>query len=107
MRSTVTSSSCATLPSPIGSSALSLPTWYLGVGVCALADSERHLGHAIREGDIWVAYDAVHPNASHNGFLALGRFQDLSEATQAIESSVGVFESLQVHVAEQSKEYLM
>jgi hypothetical protein len=92
MRSAVTSNPLAFLPQ-IDSSAVSRRTWYVGDGVCALADSERHLGHAVKEGDFWIAYDAVHPNLMHKGFLVLGRFKSILGAIQAIESSLGAFET--------------
>jgi hypothetical protein len=62
--------------------------WFKVMGVCALVDSERHLGHAVRERGVWLAYDAVHPNASHDGFLCLGRFKTAADARRAIETSV-------------------
>jgi len=87
---TMTGGPYAPFPSRIDSSAVSIPTWYVSDGVCALADSRCHLGHTMLEGDFWVAYDAVHPNAFQNGFLALGLFKTVSEAAKAIEGSVGV-----------------
>ena len=90
---TMTGGPYAPFPSRIDSSAVSIPTWYVSDGVCALADSERHLGHTVREGDFWEAYDAVHPNPFHGGFRALGLFKTVSEAAKAIEDSVGVFQS--------------
>jgi hypothetical protein len=82
--------------------------WYVGDGFCALADSERHLGHAIKEGDFWTAYDAVHPDPSYNGFLALGHFKSILGAIQAIERSVvGALESGPSPAAAQSKTFLM
>jgi hypothetical protein len=35
-----------------------IPTWREAAGICALADSERHLGHAVRAHESWIAYDA-------------------------------------------------
>ena len=93
--------------SVIDSSEASGPMWYLADGVCALADSERHLGHAIQEGDSWTAYDAVHPNESHDGLLALGRFKSIGAAVHAIERSVGVFESRLAPVIGQSMAFHM
>lgn len=62
--------------------------WQVAPGVCALADGERHLGHAFHEGTTWVAYDAVHVNASGDGFLCLGHYQTMDKAKSAIENSV-------------------
>jgi hypothetical protein len=72
------------------SSTASPARWYVAATICALADSDRHLGHAISDGAAWLAYDAVHPNASNDGFLFLGRFRAMVEARFAIENSVGV-----------------
>ena len=68
----------------------SSPTWYEAGGVWALADSERHLGHSFREGKLWLAYDAVHPNPSKDGFLCVGQFSSANAARSAIEGSLGV-----------------
>jgi hypothetical protein len=76
--------------SPTDSAAVSRAIWFKVVGVCALADSERHLGHAVRKGGNWLAYDAVHPNAPHDGFLYVGHFKTVIDAQRAIENSVGV-----------------
>lgn len=95
------SSSPARYPDEVSS-----PMWYVGAGVCALADSERHLGHAIHDADSWTAYDAVHPNKSRDGFLVLGRFKSMGDAIRAIESSVGVFES-QLTVVAQPRAFIM
>jgi hypothetical protein len=58
--------------------------------MCALADSERHLGYAFRAGRYWLAYHAIHSNHADNGFYLVGTFRTLSDARQAIERSVGV-----------------
>ena len=72
------------------SAAVSAAKWYVAVEICALADSGRHLGHAVREGSEWLAYDAIHPNATNDGFLFLGSFRTDVDARLAIENSVGV-----------------
>ena len=64
--------------------------WQDDIEVSALSDSERHLGHIFWDGDAWVAYDAVHPSPSSDGFLCLGRFRSVNEAKEVIEKSVGV-----------------
>jgi hypothetical protein len=65
-------------------------TWYVSSEVCALADSERHLGHAVRQGDAWLAFDARHVNRAHDGLSCLGQFPNVIAAKRAIESIVGV-----------------
>jgi hypothetical protein len=106
-RTTLPNSSSAQPLSRIDSPAVSPPTWYEAMGVCALADSERHLGHAVRKGRYWLAYDAVHPDASNTGFKRLGRFKNVSEARQAIESSVDVLTGWLVPAAAQARAFLM
>jgi hypothetical protein len=64
--------------------------WSTGEDVCALSDSERHLGHAFREGRRWIAFDALHSNADGDDFLPLGRFETAAHAKLAIEKSAGV-----------------
>ena len=65
-----------------------IPVWRESADVCALADSERHLGHAVRVDKHWIAYDAIHFNPSNDGFRIIGTFQTIAAAKQAIESSV-------------------
>jgi hypothetical protein len=65
-------------------------TWYVSSEVCALADSERHLGHAVRQGDAWLAFDARHANRTHDGLSCLGQFPNVIAAKRAIESIIGV-----------------
>ena len=65
-----------------------IPVWRESADVCALTDSERHLGHAIRVDQQWIAYDAIHVNPSNQGFRVIGTFQTLAAAKQAIENAV-------------------
>ena len=73
---------------PFQSSADSLPVWRESANVWALADSDRHLGHAVRVHDHWIAYDAIHLNPSNDGFRVLGTFTDVDAAKAAIERSI-------------------
>jgi hypothetical protein len=66
------------------------PAWRESAHVCALADAERHLGHAIRAGNLWIAYDAMHPHPTRDGFRVLGAFPTITDAKQAIEENVGI-----------------
>ena len=61
--------------------------WSESPDVCALSDSERHLGHAIRAGKHWVAYDAIHVNSSNEGFRVIGTFETITAAKDAIENA--------------------
>jgi len=67
---------------------LSVPVWRESPDICALADAERHLGHAVRVGNYWIGYDAVHMNATNNGFRVIGTFASIAAAKAAVESSV-------------------
>ena len=64
------------------------PGWRESEHICALADSERHLGHAIREGTQWKAFDATHLNSSGDSFRVIGSFETLTAAKRAIEETV-------------------
>jgi len=89
----------------LGSAAVSPATWYVAVGICALADADRHLGHAVRQGSDWLVYDAVHPNAAGDGFTLVGRFKSMVDAQLAIESSVGVHGRWWAEETQQTKPY--
>jgi hypothetical protein len=56
--------------------------------VCALSDSERHLGHIVFERNYWKAFDATHLDEPRTGFLYLGTFKAADAAKAAVESSV-------------------
>jgi len=60
--------------------------WIDSDSVCALADGERHLGHVVRVGMQWHAFDGTHSNEEGNGFRSLGSFINLKAAKAAIEA---------------------
>jgi hypothetical protein len=60
-------------------------TWRDSGKVCAFADAERHLGHIVRAGSYWLAYDATHLNETGTGFRLLGTLLDINCAKQAVE----------------------
>ena len=62
--------------------------WNIGEHTCALSDSERHLGHVFRDGEKWLAYDAVHSNTKGNDFRFLGRYNSALDARRAVEKSL-------------------
>lgn len=68
-------------PSPLASA------WRNSDTVCALADRERHLGHILRIGGRWHAFDATHFNDDENGFRFLGTYASLNSAKQAVEQT--------------------
>ena len=63
--------------------------WYDSATVCALADEERHLGHVLRSGDVWAAYDGTHADEKLGGFLQLGTFSSVTGAKLALEKALG------------------
>jgi hypothetical protein len=63
--------------------------WRNSNAVCALADGERHLGHVLKVGRHWYAFDATHFNEELNGFRTLGSFVSLSAAKDAVSESAG------------------
>jgi len=71
------------IPSPEGSS------WRNSEFVCALADTDRHLGHVIKKKQ-WHAYDATHSDGASKGFKYLGAFVDLAAAKLGVELAVWV-----------------
>jgi hypothetical protein len=63
------------------------PAWRNSTSICALADGERHLGHVLKIGGRWHAFDATHFNDESNGFRLLGSFASLSAAKEAVNQS--------------------
>lgn len=61
--------------------------WRTSGHICALSDGERHIGHIVRIGGRWHAYDAMHSNQTGDGFLSLGTFIALDCAKDAVEQS--------------------
>jgi hypothetical protein len=46
--------------------------WRDSRSICCLADAERHLGHIVRAGSCWLAFDATHGNESAKRAVELG-----------------------------------
>jgi hypothetical protein len=63
------------------------PAWRDSEGICALADGERHMGHIVKIGERWYAFDATHFNEESDGFRRLGSFACTSSAKEAVELS--------------------
>jgi len=59
--------------------------WRVTGHSCALSDGDRHVGHAVRIGGRWHAYDAMHSNETGDGFRALGTFAAADSAKRAVE----------------------
>ena len=62
------------------------PVWRDSEYICALADDDRHLGHAIQTGG-WHAYDGTKLDSDGAGFKYLGQFKTAAEAKVAVERS--------------------
>jgi hypothetical protein len=74
-------------PETSTNSTMAAAAWRNSDSVCALADGERHLGHAIKIGGRWHAFDATHMNPDSNGFRFLGTFASVASAREAIEKN--------------------
>ena len=61
--------------------------WRTSAHICALSDGERHVGHIVRVGGRWHAYDAMHSNETGDGFRSLGTFIAVDAAKQAVEQT--------------------
>ncbi len=59
--------------------------WRVSGHICALSDGERHIGHTVKIGGRWHAFDAMHSNERGDGFLSLGTFAAVETAKQAVE----------------------
>jgi hypothetical protein len=60
-------------------------TWRDSSSVCAFADGQRHLGHIVRAGDCWLAFDATRSNSAGTGFRLIGTWMDIAVAKRAVE----------------------
>jgi hypothetical protein len=59
--------------------------WQSSRHMCALSDGERHIGHIVRIGGRWHAFDGMHSNETANGFRSLGTYVALESAKGAVE----------------------
>jgi hypothetical protein len=62
-------------------------SWRDSESVCALADTDRHLGHLILR-EHWYAYDGTQWDNASQDFKCLGTFVDLAAAKQIVELAV-------------------
>jgi hypothetical protein len=63
-------------------------TWRDSPSVCALADDHRHLGHIVKAGDCWLAFDATHSGGTNSGFCLLGSWTNIALAKCAVELAI-------------------
>jgi len=70
------------------SSQLQVPTWRDSPSVCALADEQRHLGHIVRAGKFWLAFDGTHCDVAGGGFRLLGSWTNTALAKRAVEMAI-------------------
>jgi len=61
--------------------------WRDSPAICALADDDRHLGHIVRAGNHWLAFDATHFDGE-DGFRLLGSWLSVALAKGAVELSI-------------------
>jgi hypothetical protein len=59
--------------------------WRHSAHICALSDGERHVGHIVKIGGRWHAFDAMHSNDNGDGFRSLGSYASESTAKDAVE----------------------
>jgi hypothetical protein len=67
---------------------LNTAIWRDSPSVCALADDQRHLGHILRVGDSWLAFDATHSDVAGTGFRFLGSWMNTALAKCAVEVAI-------------------
>jgi len=61
------------------------PAWRRSGDTYGLDDGERHLGHIVKTGKHWIAFDGTRPNAATTGFRVLGTFPACAAAKEAVE----------------------
>ena len=70
-----------------GTAQLPVAIWRDSPSVCALADDQRHLGHIVKAGNCWLAFDATHFNETGTGFCLLGSWTNIAVAKRAVEGA--------------------
>jgi hypothetical protein len=60
-------------------------SWRYSDEICALSDGERHVGHMVKIGGRWHAFDAMHSNDTRDGFRSLGNYTSMDSAKNAVE----------------------
>lgn len=68
-------------------SKLAALAWQNSNSICALTDGERHLGHILKIGGRWHAFDATRLNWESTGFRSLGSFASIYAAKEAVAQS--------------------
>jgi hypothetical protein len=63
------------------------PVWRHSEEVCGFSDDERHLGHILKTGNHWTAFDSTRSNEDGTGFCLLGSFKSASAAKKAVEQA--------------------
>ena len=61
------------------------PVWHDSADICALSGAGRHLGHVVRSGSCWIAFDGTHLNEAETGFRVLGTFRSVWQAKESVE----------------------
>jgi hypothetical protein len=63
------------------------PAWRIAGDTCGLNDGERHLGHIVKTGNQWLAFDGTRPNDAGTGFRLLGTFPSSAAAKRIVEEA--------------------
>lgn len=63
--------------------------WRDSFHICSLSEEDRHLGHIVRKGRCWNAFDCTHLNDARDGFRHLGTFLSVLGAKHAVELAAG------------------
>ncbi|MDP9054794.1 MAG: hypothetical protein M3N93_10925 [Acidobacteriota bacterium] len=62
--------------------------WVPGCDIWCLNDAERYLGHVVRTGRKWLAYDATGTNEKGDNFRLVGEFAEMAQAREALERAI-------------------
>ena len=60
-------------------------SWRDSRNVCAFSDADRHLGHIVRAGEGWIAFDATHATNHGASLQSLGFFATRAAAKEAVQ----------------------
>ena len=84
---------------PNGKSAMADLAWRYSPHICALSDGERHVGHIVKIGGRWHAFDAMHSNDNGDGFRTLGTYASEGPARDVVEQCYRLLPRLLAGVA--------
>lgn len=73
-----------------GTAQLQTVNWCDSPSICCLVDTERLLGHIVRAGMFWLAFDSTHLNKTRTQFRLLGACVDIRVAKFAVQEALKV-----------------